>query len=192
MQKRRKIKFKVRDITAIALFAALTAISSLIQIPLGPVPFTMQTFAVFLAAYVLGPIKGTISVAVYLLVGIAGVPVFSGFKSGPSALFGATGGFLIGFLFASFLSGYLLKHAKTSVTLQFLSMTAGLAVCYVFGLIWFTYIWAGDPSATLKSAFLVVVLPFIIPDLIKLFLAVIVGGRIVPLYDKYTSRENKI
>ena len=88
---------KTLDLAYIAVCAALIAVCSWIQIPT-VVPFTLQTFAVFLALYFLGGKKGTMSVFIYILIGLIGLPVFSGFKGGPAALFGMTGGYIMGFM----------------------------------------------------------------------------------------------
>lgn len=89
---------KVLSLTYVALMAALMAVCAWITIPVGPVPFTMQTFAVFAALGLLGGKRGTLAVVVYLLLGLVGLPVFAGFSSGAAALLGPTGGFLLGFL----------------------------------------------------------------------------------------------
>ena len=89
---------KVLSLTYVALMAALMAVCAWITIPVGPVPFTMQTFAVFAALGLLGGKRGTLAVVVYLLLGLVGLPVFAGFSSGAAALLGPTGGFLVGFL----------------------------------------------------------------------------------------------
>lgn len=94
---------KVLDLAYIALMVALMAICAWITLPIGPVPFTMQTFAVFAALGLLGGRRGTLAVVVYLLLGAVGLPVFSGFNSGLSALLGPTGGYLVGFLVSALL-----------------------------------------------------------------------------------------
>ena len=88
---------RLTQIVFIGLFAALIAVCSQIQIP-GPVPFTLQTFAVFLAAGLLGGKRGSIAVLIYILLGAIGLPVFAGFKGGIGALLGTTGGYILGFI----------------------------------------------------------------------------------------------
>ena len=92
-----KIGFRTLDIVYIAVCAALMAVCSWIQIPT-VVPFTLQTFAVFFAVYFLGGKKGTLAVFIYILLGMVGLPVFAGFKGGFGALFGMTGGYIMGFI----------------------------------------------------------------------------------------------
>ena len=89
------------DITVVAISAALIAVCSWISIPVGPVPFTLQTLAVLAVLLTTGGRRGTLAIVVYLALGLVGVPVFSGFKGGPAAFAGPTGGFLIGFAAAA-------------------------------------------------------------------------------------------
>lgn len=91
---------KTRDMALIAAFAAVITVCAWISVP-AAVPFTLQTFAVFLAVGLLGGKRGTIAVAVYILLGAVGVPVFSGFNGGLGALLGITGGYILGFLAAA-------------------------------------------------------------------------------------------
>ena len=133
----KKKKFPIREITVIAQFAALTAVCSWLQIPAFPIPFTMQTFAVFLTVYVLGFEKGLISVSVYLLLGATGLPVFSKFQGGVGVIAGPTGGYLVGFLLTAAVTGILLRFSRERPFPVFFSMLAGLIICYVFGTGWF-------------------------------------------------------
>lgn len=94
---------KALDLAYIALMAALIALCAWISVPLGPVPFTMQTFGIFAALGLLGGRRGTLAFLIYLLLGIVGLPVFSGFSAGAGVLFGATGGYLLGYLAAALL-----------------------------------------------------------------------------------------
>lgn len=89
-------KLSVRQIAAIGIMAAATAILAPFSIPIGPVPISLTNLAIYFALYILGAKDGTLSYLVYLLIGLIGVPVFSGFTSGPEKLFGPTGGYLIG------------------------------------------------------------------------------------------------
>ncbi|MBQ1502591.1 MAG: biotin transporter BioY, partial [Clostridia bacterium] len=160
----KKKKIPLRKITVIAQFAALTAICSWLQIPAIPIPFTMQTFAVFLSVYVLGMEKGFLSVLVYILLGVTGLPVFSKFQGGIGVIVGPTGGYIVGFLFTAITTGALLRLCREKPVPVCLSMLAGLLVCYVFGTVWliiFSRIATGD--MTFISALKTAVLPFIVP-----------------------------
>lgn len=171
------MKTKSRDMAQIAVFAAITAVSAWITVP-AYVPFTMQTFAVFLAAGVLGSKKGTLAVLIYILLGVLGLPVFSGGRAGLGVVFGETGGYIIGFLPAVYICGRLNSVQKCRFSL-FLSMLSGLLIIYVFGILWFWVVYArGDEAKSLLMIATGGVLPFIVPDLIKIALATVVAGQL--------------
>ncbi len=155
---------ELQEIIWIAFFAALLAISSFISLPIGAVPFTMQVFTLFLGSLVLGSKKATMAVFCYILLGAIGFPFFAGGKSGLAALFGPTGGFIIGFLFVAYIAGLAkFKNSLINIALLVLALT----ILYVFGTIWLYYV----ANLALYKAFTIAALPFIIPDLIKLSLA---------------------
>ena len=171
-------KMKTLDMAYIGLFAVVIAICSWISIPT-VVPFTLQTFAVFLAVAVLGGKRGTLSVIVYVLLGAVGLPVFSGFKGGIGVLLNTTGGYIIGFIFYALLMLAFEKSFGRKAWALILSMILALALCYAFGTIWFMIIYANNVGAVGLSAVLGwCVIPFIIPDLIKIALAFILSRRI--------------
>ena len=152
-----------------SLFAALTAVCSWLSIPIPPISFTMQTFAVLLTLGVLGGKWGAASILLYLLLGIVGLPVFSGFRGGASALLDATGGFLWGFLAAALAYWGLERLGKLP------AMAAAMAVCYACGCWWFS-VYAG--GAGFWTAALTCVAPYLIPDAVKLWLAWRVSKRL--------------
>ena len=161
---------KVRLLCRIALSAALLAVCSWIQIPLPSIPVTMQTFAVFVVAALL-PLHGAAAaVGVYLLLGAVGLPVFAGFGSGVGAILAPAGGYLIGFLPMALTQSLLQRRLK-----QPLAMAAGLAVCYFFGTLWYSIVYSGGGFLAVLS---VCVLPYIIPDAVKLALAALLVRRI--------------
>ncbi len=171
------MKTKSRDMVQIAVFAAITAVSAFITVP-SYVPFTMQTFAVFLAVGVLGVKKGMLAVLVYILLGVLGIPVFSGGRAGLGILFGETGGYIIGFLPAVYICGRLNNILRCRISL-FLSMLSGLLIIYSFGILWFWMVYAaGDETKTLLMIATGGFLPFIVPDLIKIALATVVAGQL--------------
>jgi biotin transport system substrate-specific component len=175
-------KFRVKDLTYIALFAALMAICAWIAIPTPwNVSYTLQTMAVFLAVGVLGGKRGTLAVLVYLLLGAVGLPVFSGFRGGLAALLGTTGGYIIGFLASALLMWALERFVGQSPVKLALSMVLALLVCYAFGTAWFYYFYTQNTGAiTLAVVLVKCVTPYIIPDLIKIALAVLLTGRLRP------------
>ena len=167
-----------RDAAMIALCAAVMAVCSWISIP-AAVPFTMQTFGVFLAVGLLGGRNGTLAVLIYILLGAAGLPVFSGFTGGIGHLFGATGGYIIGFIFSGLLMWLVEALLGRSMKTLIASMIAGLLVCYAFGTAWFMLVYARSSGAiALATALGWCVLPFIVPDLIKMGLAVLLSERL--------------
>lgn len=169
---------KIKDLTLIALFTALIAVCSWITIP-AAVPFTLQTFAVFLALGLLGGRRGTLSVLVYIILGAIGVPVFSNFKGGLGALFGNTGGYIIGFLVASIVIWALTHFLGNKTASLTLSMVVGLLVCYAFGTAWFMLVYMNTKDAvSLITVLSWCVIPFIIPDLIKIILALLLTKRL--------------
>ena len=170
---------RTRDLTRIALFVALMAACAWITVPLpAPLePFTMQTFAVFAALLVLGGRRGTAAVTAYLLLGAAGAPVFSGFRGGAAVLLGVTGGYLLGFLVQALL--YWLLTAQFGKPAQLTASLLGLAVCYAFGTAWFLFVYARDGTPIgLAAALGSCVLPFLLPDLLKLALALALAKRL--------------
>ena len=162
------MKLKTKDVALIGLFAALITICAWISIPLGPVPVTLQTFAIFLAASLLGYKRGTLAVAVYILLGVVGLPVFSGFKT----LNPLTFGYVLGFLPLGMLTAASEKLFCKKKYALLLGMALGLLVCYLVGTVWFYYVmhFRGTEYGFGKILSLCVI-PFIIPDLIKMGLA---------------------
>ena len=130
---------KVRDMTLTAVMAALICVAGPMVIPTGPVPLSLATFAVYLSGAVLGKKRGTLAVALYLLIGCIGVPVFSSFTGGFQKLAGVTGGYLVGYLPCAFLSGLGSETAEEKGRNWFLPalMAVGTAVLYIVGTAWF-------------------------------------------------------
>ena len=167
-----KQKWAARDMAYVAIFAVTIAICSWISIPT-TVPFTLQTFAVFLAVGVLGGRRGTFAVLVYILLGAVGLPVFAGFSGGLGALLGTTGGYIIGFFFSALLYWAMTKVLGEKTPVMVVAMVLGLIVCYAFGTVWFMAVYARNSGAIgLGTALGWCVIPFIIPDLVKIALAV--------------------
>ena len=121
-------KSKTYDLVYIAVFAVLMAVCSWISVPTA-VPFTLQTFAVFMAVVVLGGRRGTMAVALYIILGAVGVPVFAGMTGGIGILTGTTGGYIVGFLFSALVMWAMEKIPGKKSVIQILSMVAGLIVC---------------------------------------------------------------
>ena len=173
-----KEKTNLLNLVYVAMFAAIITICAQIQIPTA-VPFTLQTLGVFVASAMLGWKRGTLSVAVYILLGLIGVPVFAGFTGGAGVLFGLTGGYIIGFLFTAFIVGFMCDKLGRKLWVLALSMTLGLLACYVFGTVWFMLIYNYTMgSISLISALGMCVAPFLLFDAIKIAAAVVLVNRL--------------
>ncbi len=171
-------KSKTYDMVYIAIFAVLIAICSWIAIPT-MVPFTLQTFGVFLAVGVLGGKRGTVAVLIYILLGAIGVPVWSGFTGGIGVLLNNTGGYIIGFLFIALIMWGAEKLFGRKNWVMIVSMALGLVVCYAFGTLWFMMLYLKNTGAIgLGTVLGWCVIPFIIPDILKMALAFILSRRL--------------
>lgn len=169
---------KVLDLVYVATGAALIAICSWISIPTA-VPFTLQTFAVFFVLLALGSRRGTIAILVYMLLGAVGVPVFAGFSGGVGILLGNTGGYIIGFLFIGLIYMLFTGFFNNSIVVKVAALVLGLAVCYAFGTAWFMHVYMQNSGEVgLVTVLGWCVFPFIIPDLLKMVLAVVIAKRI--------------
>ena len=171
--------FSVKDLVYIAVCAALITVCSWITIPL-TVPFTMQTFAVFLTVSLLGGKRGTLAILVYVLMAAVGLPVLSGFKGGIGALLGTTGGYVLGFIASALIMWLFEKYAGKSKWITALSMLIGLIACYALGTAWFMIVYTRSNGAvTLAATLGWCVIPFIIPDLCKIALALFLRNRLI-------------
>jgi biotin transport system substrate-specific component len=162
------------------VFAALIAISSLVAIPIGPVPHTLQVFFIMLAGTVLGSRWGAISVLIWVLLGLFGVPVFAQGKAGVAVLVGPTGGFLLGFIFCAFLVGLILERISPNYVSTFLAMLLGLAVIYIVGLagVLVSFAYFLHKPMTIEGAFSIAVVPFLPFDVVKAALAAFLGVKV--------------
>lgn len=170
----------------VSLFASLLCISSYITIPIGPVPVTLQVLFVLLAGAVLGAELGALSVLLWIMIGIAGMPVFAGGKAGPVVLLGPTGGYLIGFVVCAFIVGRIFSRAPESRKVACGAMIAGLTMAYIVGLFGFMLSFAFflQKPMTWQQALSIAVLPFVPVDLAK----VAVGAWVAPVLVKSLSR----
>ncbi len=168
------MKPKALKITLTALFAVIISICSMLTFP-AAVPFTLQTFGIFLALFVLGGKSGTLSIAVYVCLGIAGLPVFHGFTGGIGVLMSGTGGYIIGFVLSGIVYAVITKFFGNSGSIRLISAFTGLIVCYIAGTIWFT-LTAAQTNAFIPTI-LTCVIPYIIPDTVKILLAFLIAKR---------------
>ena len=168
-----KPKMRTVDMAYIAMFAVVMAVCAWISIP-AAVPFTLQTLGVFLAVGMLGGKRGTLAVLIYLLLGAVGMPVFAGFNGGLGYMLGSTGGYIVGFLLSALtMWGFEAALGRKTWVLA-VSMVLGLAVCYAFGTAWFMVVYARNTGAIgLMTALGWCVIPYIVPDLVKIALALL-------------------
>ena len=159
----------VKTITETAIMAALICVLGPLSVPVGPVPVSLAPFAIFLTVCVLGEKKGTAAVLIYLLLGLVGLPVFSGFTGGPQKLLGPTGGFLAGYILAALTAGWAFDQAA-----QAAGCLLALAVLYAFGTVWLMY----QAHLSLANALQAAVLPFIGLDILKIAAAILVGKSV--------------
>lgn len=170
-----------KKLTGIAACVALMAVCSWISIPFA-IPFTMQTFAVFLTIGLLGGRSATVAVAVYMLMGAVGLPVFAGFSGGVGVLFGSTGGYIIGFLFSALTMWMTEPLWKKNAARFLLFEGLGLLVCYFFGTLWYMFLYTSNIGFSgFISVMGLCVAPFIIPDAAKLVLAAVISRRMAKL-----------
>ncbi len=171
-------KRKTYDMAYIAVFTVLIAICSWISIPM-TVPFTLQTFAVFLSVSILGGRRGTMAVLVYVLLGAVGIPVFAGFTGGPGIILNTTGGDIIGFILSAPIMWLTENLFGKKLPVQILSMVLGLLACYAVGTVWFMFVYMRQTGAVgLGTVLGWCVIPFIIPDAVKIALALMLGNTL--------------
>ena len=168
-------KFNTKTLALIGVMTAFICIMGplSIQIPISPVPISLGTLAIYFAVNVLGMKKGIVSCLVYLLIGFVGLPVFSGFSSGPAKLLGPTGGYLIGYIFLALICGFVIDRTS-NVFICFFGILLGTAVLYLFGTVWLSY----QGNMPFMKALAAGVLPFIAGDLVKIVIAIVAGDQV--------------
>jgi biotin transport system substrate-specific component len=163
------------------LFAALTIIGAKLTIPMVPVPITLSNFFILLGGFLLGKKWGTLAAAVYLLLGAAGLPVFTK-GGGLTYLLGPTGGYLLGYLPAAFVIGLITEKAKSISVISIAGITAGALIIYLTGIPWLKISMdlAGKDFSWYK-AFSAGMLPFLIGDILKCAAAYSLGNAVIRL-----------
>lgn len=178
IEKKKKEEFKTLDLVYIGLSAALIAVCSWISIPL-TVPITLQTMGICLISSLFGLKRGTLATIVYIILGAVGVPVFQGFTSGISIIAGSTGGYIIGFIFTALIVGFVSDKFDGKLVPLIISMVIGILACYAFGTAWFAVVYARENTPASIAAILGwCVIPFIIPDAVKIVIASILTNRL--------------
>ncbi|SFB05745.1 biotin transporter BioY [Clostridium frigidicarnis] len=169
---------KVKHMIIVPLFSALVIIGSYIQIPIGPVPFTLQTLMVVLSGIILGSKLGMLSQLIYMLIGLIGLPVFSGGKGGFSAVVSPTFGFVISFILIAYISGKIIESSIKNLKLKiFLASFIGCFSSYIIGIPYFFIIFKYILSNSIPfyKVLNLTFIPFIIGDLIKVLVATLIS-----------------
>ncbi len=166
---------RVHNLVLCALFAALTAVCSQISVPLpGGVPINLALFSVYMAGTMLGGALGLTSQLVFVLLAAVGVPVLAGFQGGPSAIFGKTGGYVLGYLLAALVVGLLSQRWGRRVWQLAAAMVLGCAACYLLGTAWFMTVTGADLASSLAWC----VIPFLPGDAVKIILAALLTSQL--------------
>ncbi|MCD8307188.1 MAG: biotin transporter BioY [Clostridia bacterium] len=192
-KKKSKGRRALLNLCYIAIFAAVITVCSYISVPVGDIPVTLQTLAICLTAGLLGWKRGTLCVLVYIFMGICGIPVFANFKNFYALLASPSAGYVVGFIFTALLVGFASDNLKRlgskakrkgfvwaiQFTVLLLSMAAGILVCYLFGTLWYMFIFKGSATTeNLQFALTWCVYPYILPDLVKILLAAVLVDRL--------------
>lgn len=167
----REKKTKTYNLILCGLMAAILCVLAPIAIPT-TIPITIGIFVVFIMTYILEYKYSFISCMIYILLGVVGLPVFSGYQGGVSKVVGPTGGYIIGYLFIALICGYINNRCYSNKILQTLGMVIGLVICYSVGTLWFAY----QQNMDFCKSLMICVIPFIIGDVCKIAGALIVGN----------------
>jgi biotin transport system substrate-specific component len=162
---------KIKFMTTTALMAAVICILGPLSLPIGPIPISLTNFAIYITMYILGTKRGLCAFLLYLLLGLVGLPVFSGFSGGPWKLFGPTGGYLIGFIPMALLIGLFLKKHSANRIACIIVMELATWIAYLTGTLWLAF----QANMTFAAALAAGVTPFIILDLIKIVISSLIG-----------------
>ena len=165
-------KLTTYQMAVTALMAAVMCVLGPLTVPIGAVPISLANFVICLTAWLLGPKFGTLSVAVYLCIGLIGVPVFSGYGAGLAKLAGPTGGYLVGYLLLALIGGLFIEKSNGNPAVSGIGLVLGDAACYVLGTAWFVF----QMQCELGYALSVCVYPFIALDLAKIVVSCVVGA----------------
>ncbi len=174
---------KLRWMVLASLMAALTAVGAYIHVPIGPVPIVLSTLFVVLSGLLLGSRWGLASMGLYLLVGAIGMPVFAGGKGGFAHFLGPTGGYLFGYLLASWITGFISEKSRGLLVLDILAVLVGSLAIYGLGVPWLKMVTQLSWSKTL----MVGVIPFLIGDAIKACVVVVLARSVRPILKRQMS-----
>ena len=165
-------KITTYQMAVTAVMAAVLCVLGPLTVPIGAIPISLANFVICLTAWLLGPKFGTLSVVIYLAIGLIGVPVFSGYGAGLAKVAGPTGGYLVGYLLLAFIGGLFIEKSNGQPVVSAVGLVLGDAACYVLGTAWFVF----QMQCDLGYALAVCVYPFIVLDLAKIVVSCIVGA----------------
>lgn len=182
MNSTKRTKINTKEITLIGLMTSIMCILGPLSIPIpfSVVPISFTNLAIYFTVFLLGWKKGTISYLIYLLIGLVGVPVFSNFGAGPGKLAGPTGGYLIGFILLTIISGLFIEKFQGKIYMYVIGLVVGLIVTYALGTAWLAY----QLNLTFVKGLFAGVIPYIPGDIVKIIIAIIVG----PILRKNVTR----
>ncbi len=171
-KEKKKSIVSTKSLATIGLMTAVCCVLGPVSVPIGAVPVSLGVLAVLLTVYVLGMFKGTVATLVYILLGAAGIPVFSGYQGGLQKLSGPTGGYIIGFILMALIAGFFIdRFSYKKCYMHVVGMVLGLAVCYLFGTFWFMFI----TKTSFLGALSICVVPFLVFDALKIAFCFSVG-----------------
>lgn len=182
------MKISTRDLIITSLFTSLTVVGGFISIPIGTVPITLQTIFVVLSGIILGAKLGALSQIIYVILGLVGLPIFSGGTGGLISIVSPTFGFLISFIAAAYVIGKLTEKNKSFSTIIY-SVILGSFVIYLIGVPYFYFIFTNYLGKTINfyTALKYACIPFIPGDIIKAVIAIILAKKLIPRLSKYLS-----
>ncbi|MBU3092711.1 biotin transporter BioY [Clostridium sp. CF011] len=182
------MKLSTRDLIITALFTALTAVGGFISIPLGPVPITLQSFFVLLSGLILGAKLGALSQITYVILGLIGLPVFSGGTGGLTSVVSPTFGFLISFIVVAYVIGKITEKNKSLSTI-ICSVILGSSVMYLMGIPYFYFIFTNylGKNINFYAALKYACIPFIPGDIIKAIIAIIIAKQLISRLSKHSN-----
>ena len=167
-------KFTTKDMAMIGLMTAITCVLAPMAIPIGPVPISLTNLVLYFSLYLVGTKFTLVSYVIYLLLGLVGLPVFSGFTGGPAKLAGPTGGYLIGFLLMIWIAGIFITRSNGKKWIDLSGMIIGTAAVYAVGTVWLSV----QSGMDFRAALFAGVIPFLPGDAVKIFLALFQGRKI--------------
>ncbi len=176
---------KMRMVVLASLMAALTAVGAYIYVPIGPVPIILATLFAVLSGLLLGSRWGAASMALYLLVGAIGLPVFAGGRGGFVHFMGPTGGYLLGYLVASWITGFISERSRGGMILDIIAVIAGSLALYALGVPWLKLV----AQMSWTKALIVGALPFLIGDAIKACVILILARSVRPILKRQLINE---